>query len=172
MGGFLLESDLVVLTNTLTQDLSDYDGPDVELVVSPVNNAVAPATQLTCLQLPTPDALTRPGDSGGHIQRDVSRTLRVRAYLRLLAFYIPSSPDYRRVISGTGRGALALFFASHESSSFKAPSDCYTMEAHRVLGFTAERASHVRKCHRCNEAPSKSCRFGSSSTVSGASMSG
>jgi hypothetical protein len=64
MGGFS-ESDLVVLTNTLNQYLSDYVGPDVELVVSPVNNAVAPATQLTCLQPPTPDALTRLEHSGG-----------------------------------------------------------------------------------------------------------
>jgi hypothetical protein len=42
MGG-LSESDLVVLTNTLNQDLSDYARPDVELVVSPANNAEAPA---------------------------------------------------------------------------------------------------------------------------------
>jgi hypothetical protein len=48
MGGFS-ESDLVVLTNTLNQNLFDYAGPDVELVVSTVNNAVAPATQLTSL---------------------------------------------------------------------------------------------------------------------------
>jgi hypothetical protein len=61
MGGFS-ESDLVVLINTINQDLSDCVGPDVELVVSPANNAVAPATQLTCLQLHTPDALTRLGD--------------------------------------------------------------------------------------------------------------
>jgi hypothetical protein len=41
----LLESDLVVFTNTLNQDLSDYYvRRDVELLVSPVNNAVAPAT--------------------------------------------------------------------------------------------------------------------------------
>jgi hypothetical protein len=53
MGGFS-ESDIVVLTNTLNQDLFDYAASDVEFVVSPVNNAVAPATQLTCLQLPTP----------------------------------------------------------------------------------------------------------------------
>jgi hypothetical protein len=53
------------------------------LVVSPVNNAVAHATQLTCLQLPTPDALTRSGDSGGHIQLGISRILRARAYLDL-----------------------------------------------------------------------------------------
>jgi hypothetical protein len=66
MGGFS-ESDLVVLSNTLNQDLSECARPDVELVVLPVNNAVAPATQLTCLQLPTPDGLTRSGDSGGHI---------------------------------------------------------------------------------------------------------
>ena len=112
MGGFS-ESDLVVLTNTLDQDLSDYVGPDVELVVSPITNAVAPATQLTCLQLPIPDAFTHSGDSGGHIQRSISRILRARAYLDLLAFCILSPPDYKRVISGTGRGALAIFFASH-----------------------------------------------------------
>jgi hypothetical protein len=150
MGGFS-ESDLAVLTNSLNQDLFEYDGPDVELVVSPFNDAVAPVTQLTCLQLLTPDALTRLGDSGGHIQRGISRILRTRVYLGLLAFCSPSPPDYMRVISGTGRGALATFFASHESS-FKVPSDCYTMAAHRVLGFTAERASHVRKCPRCNDA--------------------
>jgi hypothetical protein len=107
-GGFS-ESDLVVLTNTLNQDPSDYAGPDVELVVSPVNNVVAPATQLTCLQLPTPHALTRSGDSGDHIQRGISRILRARTYLDLLGFCRPSPPDYMRVISGTGRGALALF---------------------------------------------------------------
>jgi hypothetical protein len=120
MGEFS-ESDLVVLTNTLNQNLSDYAMPDFDLVVSPVNNAVAPATQLTCLQLPTPDALTRLGESGGHIQRGISRSLRARACLDLLAFCRPSPPDYMRVISGTGRGALALFIASHESS-FKVPS--------------------------------------------------
>jgi hypothetical protein len=121
MGGFS-ELGLEVLTNTLNQDLSGYDKPDVVLVVSPVKHAVAPATQLTSLQLPTPDALTRLGDSGAHIQRGISRILRARAYLDLLAFCRPSLPDYMRVISGTGRGALALFFASHESS-FKVPSD-------------------------------------------------
>jgi nucleoside phosphorylase len=66
------ESDLAVLTNTLNQYLSDYDGPDVELAVSPVDNAAASATQSTCLQLPTPDALIRLGDSTGHIQRGIS----------------------------------------------------------------------------------------------------
>jgi hypothetical protein len=76
-----------------------------------------------------------------------------------------------RVISGTGRGALALSFASYESN-FKVPSDCYIMAAHRVLGLTAERASHVRKCPPCNEAPSESRGSGSSSAVSGTSMSG
>jgi hypothetical protein len=59
---------------------------------------------------------------------------------------MPSPPDYMRVISGTGRGALALFFALHESS-FKVPSDCYGMAAHRVLGLIAERLS-------CSETPS------------------
>jgi hypothetical protein len=142
MDGFL-ESDFVVLTKKLNQELSDYYvGPDVELVVSPVNNAVTPATQLTCLHCPTPDALIRLADSGGHSQRFIS-LIRARAYLNLLALRRPSPPDYMRVISCTGCGALAIFFASHESS-FKVPSDCYTMVAHRALGLTAERASHVR----------------------------
>jgi hypothetical protein len=160
-----------VLTNILNQDLSDYNGADVELVVSAVHNAVAPAAQLTCIQLPTPDALTRLGDSGGHIQRGISHILRAWAYLDLLAFCRPSPPDCMRVTSGASRGALALFSFAHESS-FKMPSDCYMMAAHRVLGLTAERASHVRKRPRCNEAPSKSRGSISSSTVSGTSMSG
>jgi hypothetical protein len=65
-----------VLTNTLNHDLSDYVEPGVELVVSPVSNSVAPATQLTCLHLPTPDALTPSKDYGGHIQPSTSRILR------------------------------------------------------------------------------------------------
>jgi hypothetical protein len=97
MGG-LSESDFVGLSKTLIQDLSNYASPDVELAVSPVNNDVAPATQLTCLQLPTPDALTRSGDSGGHIQRGISRILRARAYLDLLAFCALSPPDCMKVI--------------------------------------------------------------------------
>jgi hypothetical protein len=39
-GGFRM----VLTTNTLNQDLSDYFGPGVELVVSPVNNAGARPT--------------------------------------------------------------------------------------------------------------------------------
>jgi hypothetical protein len=46
------------------------------------------------------------------------------------------------------------------------------MTAHRVLGLTAGRAFHARKCPRCNEAPSESRGCGSSSTVSGIAMSG
>jgi hypothetical protein len=108
MGGFS-ELDLVVLSNTLNKDLSDYVGPDVELVVSPANNVVAPTTQLICLQLPTPDALTR------HTQRGISRILRARAYLDPLAFCI-HSPVYislRRTTNGRictldSGGVLAL----------------------------------------------------------------
>jgi hypothetical protein len=73
--------------------------------------------------------------------------------------------------SGTGREALAFFFPSHESS-FKVPSDRYTMVAHRVLGLTAKRASRARKCPQCNDAPSQPRGSGSSSTVSGTSMQG
>jgi hypothetical protein len=170
LGGFS-EFDFVVLICKLNQDLSDYAGPDVELVISPVINAGAHATQLTCLQLPTPDALTRSGDFGGHLQRGVSRILCARAYVDLLALCRPTPPDYMRAILGTGRGALALFFALR-NSSFKVPSACYTMAAHRVLGLTAERAFHVRKCPRCNAAPSESRGSKSSSTVSGTSRSG
>jgi hypothetical protein len=98
MGGFS-ESDLVVLTtNTVNQDLSDYSRPDVGLVVYPVHNVEAPATQLTWLQLSTPpDALTRLEDSKGHIQRGISRILRARVYLDILAFCRPSPPDCMRV---------------------------------------------------------------------------
>jgi hypothetical protein len=45
----------------IKKNLSDYASPDVKLV----NNAVTPPTQLSCLQLPTPDALTRLGDIPG-----------------------------------------------------------------------------------------------------------
>jgi hypothetical protein len=170
MGGFS-ESDLVMLTNTLDQDLSVYVGLNVKLVVYPLNNAVAPATQLTCLQLPTPDALTRSGDSRGHIERSISRILCIQAYVDLLAFCKPPPLDYMRVISGTGRGALAIFFALYKSS-FKVSSNSYTMAAHRVFGLTAEHTFHVRKCPRCNEYPYESRGSGSSSTVSGTFMSG
>jgi hypothetical protein len=43
--GESLESDLVVLTEILNLDRYDYVGPDVELAVYAVNNAVAPATK-------------------------------------------------------------------------------------------------------------------------------
>jgi hypothetical protein len=79
------------------------------LVVSPVNNAMAPAAQMTYLQLPTPDALTRSEDSGGYIQRGIPSILRARAYLDLLAFCIPSRPDYIMLISGMGFGYLFRF---------------------------------------------------------------
>jgi hypothetical protein len=46
------------------------------------------------------------------------------------------------------------------------------MAAHRVMSRTVERASHVQKCPRCNEAPPQSCGYGSSSMVSSTSRSG
>jgi hypothetical protein len=145
-------------------------GPDVELVASPVDNAAASATHLSCLQLPNLDALTRSGDYGGHIRRGISHILRARAYFTPMAFCNPSPPDYMRAISSAVGGALALFIASNESN-FKVPSDRYTMASRRVLGLIVERASHVQKCPQCNEAPSESCGYGSLSTVSGTSMS-
>jgi hypothetical protein len=62
--GVFSETDLAVLTSTLSKDLSDYDSPDVELVVSPLDNAAASANDSTCLQFPPLDALTRSGDYG------------------------------------------------------------------------------------------------------------
>jgi fructose-specific phosphotransferase system IIC component len=76
-----------------------------------------------------------------------------------------------QLISGTGRGALALFLASLESG-FKVPADCYTMAAHRVMCLTMNCATYVWKCPRYNGAPPESRGSGSSSTVSGTSMSG
>jgi hypothetical protein len=74
-----------------------------------------PHSQLACLQLLTPDALTRSGDSARHIQRGISRILRARAYLDLLAFCRPSPSDYMRVIFGSGRGAFSICFSLHMS---------------------------------------------------------
>jgi hypothetical protein len=65
---------------------------------------------MTFLQIPTLGALTRRGDTMGGI----SRTLNARDVLDLLALCGPSPSDYMRVVSGTGRGALAIFFALHE----------------------------------------------------------
>jgi uncharacterized protein (UPF0218 family) len=48
MRGFS-ESNLAVLTNTLSQDLSYYGGPDVGFVVYAIDNEAASAIQLTCL---------------------------------------------------------------------------------------------------------------------------
>jgi hypothetical protein len=89
MGGFL-ESDLVVLTNSLNQDLFDYIGPNIDLVLSCVDNAAASATKLTSLLRPTPDFFTRSGDSGGRIRRIISQIPLARP---TLAFCIPSPPD-------------------------------------------------------------------------------
>jgi hypothetical protein len=76
-----------------------------------------------------------------------------------------------RVISGTSRGALAIFFAPHESNS-KVTFDRHTIAANRVLGLIVERAFHVRKLPPGIEAPLESRGSISSSTVPGTSMSG
>jgi hypothetical protein len=66
-------------------------------------------------KLQTPDALTRLGDSRGHIQRGISRILLARAYLDLLAFCRPSPPDYMRVNLGVRVAGLWLSFSLHMS---------------------------------------------------------
>jgi hypothetical protein len=63
-----------------------------------------------------PAQLTRRGTSSAAFL-----AFKSRPFLDLLAFYGPSPPDYVRAISRTGRGALAMFFTSHESS-FRVPS--------------------------------------------------
>jgi hypothetical protein len=139
--GWFSESDLAVLTNTLKHDMSDCAGPDVELVASQVDNAAASAAHLTWLPLPAPDALTHSGHSVGHFVYCLCPT-----GLDLLAFCRPSTPDNILVISDTGRGALAIFFASHELS-FKAPSDFYTNDGSApCVGPYDICASLVRKC--------------------------
>jgi hypothetical protein len=81
-GGFS-DVHLTVLATTLDQDLSDDVGRDVELVPSAiVASPVALAPRLTCLRVPTPDALTRPSDTNG-----TSNTI-LRALLRLALFLI------------------------------------------------------------------------------------
>jgi hypothetical protein len=45
----------------------------------------------------------------GHLQRGISRTLKTRAFIDIIAFYCPPSHDYMRVMLATDRGALAVF---------------------------------------------------------------
>jgi hypothetical protein len=77
IGGFS-DVDLTVLATTLDQDLSEYVGSDVEFVPSSSAFPVAPAPRMTCLQVPIPDALTRPnGKKGG------TSSAKLHALLRL-----------------------------------------------------------------------------------------
>jgi hypothetical protein len=136
--------DLTVLATTLDQDLSEFVGHDVELFPSRAASPAAVAPRMTCLQVWTPDALTRPSDTKGHLQRGISRTLKARVFLDLLAFSGPSPPNYLNIVLGTGHGASAMFLASQESS-FRVPSDYYIMAAYRVLCLTSGHAFHVHK---------------------------
>jgi hypothetical protein len=53
--------------STLDQDRRDFVGHDVELVHSHADSPAALAPRMTCLQVPTPDALIRPSDTKGHL---------------------------------------------------------------------------------------------------------
>jgi hypothetical protein len=136
--------DLTVLATTLDKDLSKYVGHDVELFPSRAASPAAVAPRMTCLQAPTPDALTRPSDTKGHVQRGISRIVKARVFLDLLAFCGPSPLNYLSIVLGTDHGALAMVFASHESS-FRGSSNYYIMAAYRVLCLTSGHAFHVRK---------------------------
>jgi hypothetical protein len=148
-GGFSYV-DLTVLATTLDQDLPDYERLKDEFVPSHAATSAALAPRMICLQVLTPDALNRPSNTKGHLYCGISRNIKARAFLNLLAICDPSPTDYMRVVSGTGSEALAMFFASHKSS-FHVPSHCYMMAARRVLGLTPGHALHVRKWPRCNE---------------------
>jgi hypothetical protein len=74
------------LATTLDQDLSDDVGPNAEFVPSHAASPAALAPRMICLQVPTLDAPTRPSDAKGHLQRGLSRTLKARAFLDILAF--------------------------------------------------------------------------------------
>jgi hypothetical protein len=70
----------------------------------------------------------------------ISRILRARAYLDILARALQTFPTglyAGAFVSGTGRGALVIFFASHEFN-FKVQSERYTMASHRVMGLTVK----------------------------------
>jgi hypothetical protein len=121
-------------------------------------------------QVPTPYVVTRRSDTKGHLQRGTSRTLKARVFLDLLALCGPSPLDYIWIVSGANRETLVMSFTSHESS-FRVPCDCLMMAAHRVLGLTPCRASHVQKSPRCNGSPVDRRGSSSSSTSSLASMS-
>ena len=97
--GWVFDADLAVLATTFDQDLPDYGGHDVVFVPSPATSPAALAPRMTCLQVPTPDALTRPSDRKGRLQRGISRTLKARGVLNRLAFRHLSPPDYMRVVS-------------------------------------------------------------------------
>jgi hypothetical protein len=94
--GVFSETDLAVLTSTLSKDLSDYDSPDVELVLSPLDNAAASANESTCLQFPPPDALTRSGDYGATFS-EVLRAFFVPG-LTLTSWHFAALP--RRIMCG------------------------------------------------------------------------
>jgi hypothetical protein len=116
-------------------------------------------------------------DRKGHLKRGISRILKARAFLDLLAFCGPSPHGHMRVVSGNGREALATFFASH-ASSFRVPSDCYKMVANRLLGLTRAMPRFQRPevesvaLPRCNESPGHLLSSSSSSSTSSPSMSG
>jgi hypothetical protein len=88
-----------------------------------------------------------------------------------LSFAAPPPSGLHARCLGDGCGALAMLFASHESS-FRLPAGCYIMAAHMVVGLTPGHASHFHTCLQCTESPGdlRGSRF--SSTISPACMGG
>jgi hypothetical protein len=158
------------LTNTHNQCFPDYAGPDVELVVSPVNNAVA-HTFFTCLQLPTPDALTRSGDSGGTFNGAFrgffvpGPTLTYWRFADLLHILHEGAFGY----GSRDFGSLFRFTCVYFEGTIRLLCDGCALGAWPHCGACL---SCSRKCHRSNWAPLEFRGFRSSPTVLGTSMSG
>jgi hypothetical protein len=67
----MLISRLWLQPSTKIFRTTDDVGPDAEFVPSPAASPAALAPRMTCLKIPTPDALKRPSDTKGHLQRGI-----------------------------------------------------------------------------------------------------
>jgi hypothetical protein len=84
--------------------------PCVELVVSPVDNAGASATQLTCLQLPIPDVLARSGNYGGG--GTLNRAIRAFLVPKPTLTSWPSATHPDRIVDIADLGYETRYFGS------------------------------------------------------------
>jgi hypothetical protein len=155
-GGFTVP-ELETVSATVNQDVHQYLGEDMELITysDMLSHGTAPVWAEDAkwyLSVPSPASVAEGSTFVGRIQRDITRTLRVRAFLDLLHSPLTTLPDYLRISSGTGKAAMAIFFASHEEA-YRIPASSYTMAVHRVLNLIPAEASLLRTCPRCHQGP-------------------